>query len=69
MKYGFIKVGSAIPDLHVADCAYNAEKITELAMRADENGVVKDTPKRNIKDLFGDDDRAKILDDDDDRPF
>ena len=36
---------------------------------ADENGVVKDTPKRNIKDLFGDDDRAKILDDDDDRPF
>ncbi len=39
MKDGFIKVGSAIPSLHVADCSYNTEKIIELMRSASEKGT------------------------------
>lgn len=39
MKYGFIKVASAIPELRVADCAFNASKIKELIEKADAEGV------------------------------
>ena len=34
MKNGFIKVGTAIPSLHVADCAYNTDRIIELIKKA-----------------------------------
>ena len=39
MKYGFIKVAAAIPELRVADCAFNASKIQELIEKADAEGV------------------------------
>ena len=40
MKYGFVKVGAAIPTLRVADCKYNAEKIVELVLKAENEGVL-----------------------------
>ena len=39
MKHGFIKVAAAIPELRVADCAFNASKIKELIVKAAEEGV------------------------------
>ena len=39
MKHGFIKVAAAIPELRVADCAFNASKIKELIVKASEEGV------------------------------
>ncbi len=39
MRDGFIKVAAFSPDLHVADCDYNAEKILEAATRAARDGV------------------------------
>jgi len=35
MNYGFIRVAAAIPELRVADCAFNISKIAELAKEAD----------------------------------
>lgn len=39
MKHGFIKVAAAIPQLEVANCTYNIEKIKELVVLADGQGV------------------------------
>lgn len=39
MKYGFVKVASAIPQVRVADCQFNLEKIETLARQAEERGV------------------------------
>lgn len=39
MKYGFIKVAAAIPEVRVADCAFNTSKIKELIFKADAEGV------------------------------
>ncbi|MCI8608653.1 MAG: NAD(+) synthase [Firmicutes bacterium] len=38
MKYGFVKVEAISPDLRVADCTYNTEKIIEAMEAADERG-------------------------------
>lgn len=35
MKYGFVRVAAAVPELKVADCKYNSKKITEIIKRAD----------------------------------
>lgn len=39
MKDGFIKVAAATPEIHVADCAFNADNILALCREANENGV------------------------------
>lgn len=39
MNHGFIKVAAAIPEIHVADCAFNAERIVRLTERAVLSGV------------------------------
>ena len=39
MKDGFIKVAAATPEIHVADCAFNAENILALCREANEKGV------------------------------
>ena len=39
MNYGFVKVGSAIPSLKVADCKYNAEQMLPIIADAGEKGV------------------------------
>ncbi len=39
MKDGFVKIACATPDVRVADCKYNAEKITELIFKASERGA------------------------------
>lgn len=39
MKDGFIKCAAGTPEMRVADCDYNAEKIIELINGAAENGV------------------------------
>ena len=39
MNKGFVRVASAIPQLRVADCAFNVDKIVELAERADHEQV------------------------------
>lgn len=39
MNYGFIRVAAAIPELRVADCAFNASKIGEMAKEADKMQV------------------------------
>jgi len=39
MNYGFVRVGAAIPEIKVADCVYNAEKITELIEEAENKGL------------------------------
>ena len=33
MKYGFVKVAAAIPQVKIADCQYNAEQAKEAACR------------------------------------
>ena len=35
MKHGFVRVAASIPELQVADCAYNVSKIIELSQKAD----------------------------------
>ena len=39
MKDGFIKIACATPDLKVADCEYNADRIIELVKEAEIKGV------------------------------
>ncbi len=39
MNFGFIKVAAAIPEVRVADCAFNASKIKELIEKAAADGV------------------------------
>lgn len=39
MKYGFIKVASAVPFLEVANCDYNIGRIEKMVFDADRNGV------------------------------
>lgn len=39
MKDGFIKVAAATPEIHVADCVFNADHIIELCAQADAAGV------------------------------
>ncbi|MBP1638000.1 MAG: NH(3)-dependent synthetase, partial [Bacteroidetes bacterium] len=39
MTYGFIRVAAAIPELRVADCAFNASKIRELIVKAETEKV------------------------------
>ncbi len=37
--YGYVKVGAAVPRLHLADCVYNKEQIVKMAQDAAEKGV------------------------------
>lgn len=39
MKDGFIKVAAATPEIHVADCVFNADNILSLCKEANEKGV------------------------------
>jgi NAD+ synthase (glutamine-hydrolysing) len=39
MKHGFVRVAASIPELRVADCAYNVMKIIELSQKADSENV------------------------------
>ena len=39
MRHGFVKVAVGTPAIHLADCAYNAERIYELAERAEAEGA------------------------------
>ena len=39
MNYGFVKVAAAVPQVQVADCFYNIEKIEGLMRKASEQGV------------------------------
>ena len=39
MNYGFIRVACASPELVVANCVYNADKIIDYARLAAEQGV------------------------------
>ena len=39
MKDGFIKIAAVSPEMRVADCVYNAEKITEAMSHAAKDGV------------------------------
>ena len=39
MNKGFVKVAAAIPELKVADCAFNVEKIVELLQHAEQEKV------------------------------
>lgn len=39
MDYGFVRVGAAVPELKVADCGYNAEKIKLLLEQAEQEDV------------------------------
>lgn len=36
MKDGFIKVAAATPEIHVADCAFNADNILTLCQEAND---------------------------------
>jgi NAD+ synthase (glutamine-hydrolysing) len=38
-QHGFLRVAAAVPSLRVADCAYNAERILELMVRAEHEEV------------------------------
>lgn len=40
MKDGFVKIGTAVPSLKVADCTYNAEQIVKLTTKAAEQGTL-----------------------------
>ena len=35
MRHGFVKVAVGTPSIRLADCAYNAERIFELAKKAE----------------------------------
>ena len=39
MKYGFVKVASAIPSVRVADCQFNIEQIESMVVQAEGKGV------------------------------
>ena len=39
MKYGFIKVASAVPMVKVGDVKYNVEQIENLTVQAEGKGV------------------------------
>ncbi|MDL2258257.1 NAD(+) synthase [Eubacteriales bacterium OttesenSCG-928-K08] len=39
MRHGFLKVAAATPDIHLADCAYNAQNIIAIMQQANESGV------------------------------
>jgi NAD+ synthase (glutamine-hydrolysing) len=39
MHYGFIRIATAIPDLRVADCAFNTAKIVDLIQQAEKEKV------------------------------
>ncbi len=39
MDYGFVKVAAAVPELKVADCSFNVDKIIGMIREADEAGV------------------------------
>ena len=39
MRDGFIKVAAATPEIHVADCVFNADNILALCREANEQGV------------------------------
>lgn len=39
MDYGFIRVAAAVPELKVANCRYNAERIIELIKKAEDKGI------------------------------
>lgn len=39
MKYGFVKVAAAVPELKVAACSYNTEKIAGMIMDAENAGA------------------------------
>jgi NAD+ synthase (glutamine-hydrolysing) len=39
MYHGFVRIATAIPELRVADCAFNAAKILDLACLAEKEGV------------------------------
>ncbi len=38
-RYGFLKVAAAVPQVRVADCAFNASRIIEMTQRAAQRGV------------------------------
>ncbi len=40
MKDGFVKVAAAVPELRVADCTFNADKIIELAEETERSGAI-----------------------------
>lgn len=37
--YGFVKIGAAIPKLHVADCIFNQQEILSLIHQAQEKNI------------------------------
>ena len=39
MKDGFVKVAAVVPELRVADCAFNAQKTVEAAHEAAKRGA------------------------------
>jgi len=39
MSFGFVRVAAAVPKIKVADCGYNAARIIETALKADEAGT------------------------------
>lgn len=59
MKYGFVRMAAAVPQVKVADCRYNASQAEEMIFEADENNVQAIVfPELNITgyscgDLFG----------------
>ena len=36
MNYGFVRLAAAIPNVRVANCEYNADRIRQLVMKAEE---------------------------------
>ncbi len=38
-KYGYVRVGAAVPKIEVANCSYNIDSIYELIMEAEKNNV------------------------------
>ncbi len=39
MNYGFVRVAAAVPELKVADCGYNSDRIIKMIFDADKEGV------------------------------
>ena len=39
MDFGFVKVAATVPELKVADCSFNAGKISEMILEAENDGV------------------------------
>ena len=39
MKYGFIRVGAAVPKLKVADCHYNSHEIIKMIKKGEEKAI------------------------------